>query len=304
MPKIDRESGSCSAGATFAYCLLSYPEIISFAMKKSALAILLFLSLTIVSRAQTRDVLKLNDFTKISFRVSGKIYLRQGATQKVEIEGDRDVIKELDIRVDGDRLIIGKEGSWKDWGWHMDDNDRVNVYITIKSLEALSVAGSGDLIGETKFTVENLDLNVSGAGTLKLEAEAKGDVDADVSGSGRIELSGTCRSFGSTISGSGRVVLNETIAERAQFGVSGSGKIEASGTAHEVKTSISGSGKVLARELKTEICDIRISGSGDVEINVIKELDANISGSGTVTYTGNPAHVNSHSSGSGHVRKI
>jgi hypothetical protein len=273
-------------------------------MNKSALPIILLLVAYYVTEAQTRDVIRVDEFTRISFRVPGKLYLRQGATQKVEIEGDKDFIKELDIHVDGDRLVIGKEGSWKDWGWNFDDDDRVNVYVTMKALEGLSVSGSGDAIAETKFTTENLDLNVSGSGSLKLDADASGDVEADVSGSGHIELSGKCKNLQSTVSGSGRVVMNETIASRAQFGVSGSGKIEASGSAQEVKTNISGSGKLLARDLKTDVCDVRISGSGDVEINVNKELDATITGSGTVTYSGNPAHVNSHSSGSGKVRKI
>jgi Putative auto-transporter adhesin, head GIN domain len=70
-----------------------------------------------------------------------------------------------------------------------------------------------------------------------------------------------------------------------------------------VKTHISGSGKVYASNLEADKCDVRISGSGDVEINVKSDLDANISGSGSVTYKGNPSHVNSHSSGSGKVRK-
>jgi hypothetical protein len=272
-------------------------------MKKYLLPIALLL-VAYITEAQTRDVIRVDEFTRISFRVPGKLYLRQGATQKVEIEGDKDFIKELDIRVDGNRLVIGKEGNWKDWGWNFDNDDRVNVYVTMKTLEGLNVSGSGDLIAETKFTAGDLDLNVSGSGSLRLEADATGDVDADVSGSGSIELSGKCKNFGSTVSGSGHVVMNATIASRAQFGVSGSGKIEASGSAQEVKTSISGSGKLLARDLKTDVCDIRISGSGDVEINVNKELDATITGSGTVTYSGNPAHVNSHSSGSGKVRKI
>jgi hypothetical protein len=273
-------------------------------MKKSALSIVFLLLVAYITEAQTRDVIRVDEFTRISFRVPGKLYLRQGATQKVEIEGDKDFIKELDIHVDGGRLVIGKEGNWKDWGWNWDDDDKVNVYITMKTLEALSVSGSGDLIGETKFTADDLDLNVSGSGSLKLDADATGDVDADVSGSGHIELSGKCKNFGSTVSGSGRVSMNETIAAKAQFGVSGSGKIEASGSSQEVRANISGSGKVLARDLKTDICDVRISGSGDVEINVNKELDATITGSGTVTYSGSPAHVNSHSSGSGRVRKI
>jgi len=71
-----------------------------------------------------------------------------------------------------------------------------------------------------------------------------------------------------------------------------------------VKTTVSGSGKVLAAELEANRCDIRISGSGDVEINVKNEIEANISGSGTVSYKGNPAKVNSHASGSGSVKKM
>ncbi|MEJ0056462.1 MAG: DUF2807 domain-containing protein [Bacteroidota bacterium] len=120
---------------------------------------------------------------------------------------------------------------------------------------------------------------------------------------GDLSLKGTCYNFDSDISGSGKVILTITVRDQADFGVSGSGKIEASGSAKEVKTHISGSGKVYASNLEADKCDVRISGSGDVEINVKSDLDANISGSGSVTYKGNPSHVNSHSSGSGKVRK-
>jgi hypothetical protein len=272
-------------------------------MKKLALSVVLILFVA-VSQAQTKKSIKVEDFTRIAFRVPGKLFLKQGDTQKVEIEANEDFLKELDIHVEGDKLTIEKEGSWRDWGFNWDNDDKVTVYITMKNLEGLSVSGSGDLIAESVFKSSELDLNVSGSGSLKIEAEVSGDVDADVSGSGNIELSGKCRNFHSTVSGSGRVRMNESIAERASFGVSGSGKIEASGKAQEVKTNISGSGKVLAANLETEVCDIRISGSGDVEINVNKELEAHISGSGSVSYRGNPAHVNSQASGSGHVRKM
>jgi hypothetical protein len=61
---------------------------------------------------------------------------------------------------------------------------------------------------------------------------------------------------------------------------------------------------VLAADLVTNKCDVRISGSGDVEINVTDELDASISGSGSVLYKGDPKKLNSHSAGSGKVRKM
>lgn len=267
----------------------------------AAFLVLAFVSTTAVF-AQTRETRNLSTFTKISFRVPGKLYLRQGSTQKFEIEGEKDVLKEIDTNVEGSRLVIGKEGKWFDW--NSDDGDKVNVYITVKNIEGISVSGSGDLVGETKILTGNLELNVSGSGSLKIDADASGDIEADVSGSGNINLIGKCKDFNSNVSGSGKVVLALAIADDADFGVSGSGKIVASGSAQRVTTTISGSGKVLAADLAAESCNVRISGSGDVEINVKSELDANISGSGSVGYRGNPGKINSHASGSGKVHKM
>lgn len=267
----------------------------------AAVVMLAFISTTAVF-AQSRETRNVSTFTKISFRVPGKLYLRQGNTQKVEIEGDKETLSKIETEVDGSKLIIGTDEKW--FNWSSNDRDRVNVYITVKDLDALHVAGSGDLIGETKIVTDRLNLNVSGSGSLRLEAEVSGDMKADVSGSGDIDLKGKCRDFSSNVSGSGKVRIDVAVKEEADFGVSGSGKIYASGTASRVKTSVSGSGKVLAADLQANSCNVRISGSGGVEINVKESLDANISGSGSVSYRGNPSKINSHSSGSGKVRKM
>ncbi len=251
--------------------------------------------------AQKREVRNVDTFTKINFGFPGKLYLRQGSPQKVELEGDQEVLNEVETKVDNGRLRIGKEGKWFDWNF---GNKKITVYITVPDIEGVSVSGSGDVIGETTIRTNDIDLNVSGSGSLSLNVEARGDVEADVSGSGDMELKGHFAGFESDISGSGKLILAATIDNTADFGISGSGKIEASGKASLVKANISGSGKVLAADLTTNRCDVRISGSGDVEINVTDELDANISGSGSVSYRGNPRKVNSHASGSGNVRKI
>lgn len=267
----------------------------------AAFLLLAFMSITTVF-AQTRETRNVDTFTKLSFRIPGRLFLRQGTPQKVEIEGPKDVISEIDTEVKDDKLVIGKDSKWFDWHW--DDKDRVNVYITVKDLNAISVSGSGDLVAETKFTAGDLDLNVSGSGSLQIEAEASGTMDVTVSGSGDIDLKGKCRDFASNVSGSGKIISAVTIGNRAEFVVSGSGRIVASGSAQRVRTSISGSGRVQAGSLVTNSCDVRISGSGDVEIEVREELEANITGSGSVSYKGSPSKVNSHASGSGKVRKI
>lgn len=255
-----------------------------------------------VSFGQQRETRNVDTFTKIAFRLPGNLYFKQGSPQKVEIEASKDLLEEIETKVDAGRLVIGKEGKWMDWDW--GKNDEIKVYITVPNLEAMSVSGSGDAVAQSKFTGNSFKLNVSGSGSLQMEVEASSGIEADVSGSGDIDLKGSCRTFNSDVSGSGRVQLNLAIANKADFGVSGSGKIEASGSASEVEIAISGSGKVLAADMTSNSSAIRISGSGDAEVNVKEEIDATISGSGTVSYKGDPKRVNSNASGSGKVRRL
>ena len=48
-----------------------------------------FLMATTLLMAQNRETRNVATFTRISFRVPGTLYLKQGSPQKVEIEGDR-----------------------------------------------------------------------------------------------------------------------------------------------------------------------------------------------------------------------
>lgn len=269
-------------------------------MKRTAFS-LIFLALSTFGWAQNRETRNVGDFTRISYRVPGKLYLKQGSPQKVELVGPSDVLKEIETEVSGDRLIIGKENRWMDWGW--SGKVDLTVYVTVPRIEGVSVAGSGDLICEDKISVDDLDLSVSGSGSMRLAFAATGNVEGDVSGSGDMDLKGSCNNFDSDVSGSGKVYASLAVKDMADLGVSGSGKIQVQGNARSVKASFSGSGRVNAGELLTEKCEVRISGSGDLDISVKEELDASISGSGSVTYYGDPKRVNTHSSGSGHVRK-
>lgn len=272
-------------------------------MKKYSFLIVLVIFSAVTSiTAQHREVREVEPFTKLSFAYPGKLHLKQGNPQKVELVGDPEILKEIETEVDGGNLKIGKEGSW--FNRNVGEDDKITVYITVPEIEGVSVSGSGDIIGESKIRTNDIDLKVSGSGSVSLDVDANDDVEADVSGSGNMNLRGHFESFESNVSGSGKIIISATINELADFAISGSGRIEAKGSADVVKANLSGSGKVLAADLTTNRCEVRISGSGDVEINVINELDANISGSGSVSYRGDPKKVNSNASGSGKVRKI
>lgn len=264
--------------------------------------LLVLLAVSSLATAQNRETRNVDTFTKLAFRIPGKLLLRQGSPQKVELEGPADILKEIDTEVSGGKLVIEREGRWMSWG--RNNEERVTVTITLKDLSALNVSGSGDAVAEGVFKTDNLDLSVSGSGSLEIEATVAGRLQANVSGSGDLTMKGSCQELNSDVSGSGKVNITGDIRDLADFSVSGSGKISANGTAKSVHAGISGSGKVLAANLETEKCEVRITGSGDVEINVKTDLDATITGSGSVNYKGNPSHVNSHATGSGHVRKM
>lgn len=273
-------------------------------MRTIATLVITFLLISSASLAQTKETREVGTFTEISYRTSGKLYLRQGSPQKVVLEGHEDALRETETYLKGDRLIIGNRDNYRWFSWGNDSRDRVNVYITVENINALSVSGSGDLLAETVIKSGNLDLRISGSGSMELQVEVDGNLEASVSGSGDLRVKGKCRDLESKISGSGKVYIANAIEGTARFGLSGSGKVLAAGRANLVKASISGSGKLLAQDLVADRCEVNITGSGDVEINVKRELDARITGSGSVRYKGSPNHVNNHSSGSGKIRRI
>lgn len=141
--------------------------------------------------------------------------------------------------------------------------DRVDIYITLPDIERISMGGSGKIMSEGVLSSDDLDLKLSGSGKMSLEIRA----------------------------------------DRMDVSISGSGQMALSGVADRVELSISGSGNYQATELESDQYKIRISGSGRSSIWVNEEIDASLSGSGSIDYRGDPEKVYSNISGSGKIRK-
>lgn len=265
-----------------------------------SIILLLITAVTFAQKSEKRDV---GGFNAVTLAFPGTLYLKQGSTTSVELTGDKELLEKIETEVEGNRLIIRRKEMFKNWVNWSEDLGKLTARVTLPKLTGISVLGSGKAIGESKFRASSLDVKVSGSGSIDMEAEAD-DTEADISGSGQIQLKGIFSSVDASVSGSGKIILNGAVQGTLSSGISGSGRVEASGTAKTLRSSISGSGKVAGFSLAVENCYARISGSGTVEISVKKEIDAEISGSGTVLYKGNPDHVSSHASGSGKVKKV
>ena len=105
-----------------------------------------------------------------------------------------------------------------------------------------------------------------------------------------------------TVSGSGSVAAVDVAANGFEVDISGSGTVTPEGVSERLDVSISGSGAFEGGALVAATGTVSVSGSGEALVNVTDDLDADVSGSGTVGYIGDPT-VSTSISGSGEVSR-
>lgn len=219
------------------------------------LFVMFILSCSIYAGPQSEDLRRLDPFDGIGVGVHADVYYTQGNSNEIRIEGEerdvRDLITEvrdgvLQIRYDNQRIRRSK----------------LTIYVTSEELESVKISGSARFEVGEPLVADEMELAVSGSGSIIFNRLTSDEVDIKISGSGSIDLE--------------------------------------DGTADELGISISGSGSLDAEQFDVSECSASISGSGEVRIMVRDELDVRLSGSGRLYYNGNP-EVNSVSSGSGKV---
>ncbi len=140
-------------------------------------------------------------------------------------------------------------------------NSHISYALTVPPLASLELSGSG---------------NANGVGVLT------GDAQVSATGSGEVSLSG--------------LDLSSIVVD-----LSGSGNVQLAGTATSQHVTVSGSGEYVGSGLATQQAQVEVTGSGNAQVNVTDTLSATVSGSGNITYTGNPDQVDRESSGSGTI---
>lgn len=226
-------------------------------MKKLSILVLsiLFISITGMSGANTlvknvkNRVLAVEErnvvgFKGISSSGSYDVRITMGNTETLRLDGDHETIKEIETVVENGILKIRNT---KRDNWNVISRKKVTIYITARTLNSITLSGSGDIVVKGLVKADRLTNTLSGSGSITLMADA-----------------------------------NEYIGT-----ISGSGEISVSGTADRAAIKIGGSGDFEGQNFKTSVADIKVSGSGDARIFVDQSLNAVVNGSGNITYGGN-----------------
>ena len=135
------------------------------------------------------------------------------------------------------------------------------VVVPVESIDGVSLSGSGDITSRTTLKSDSFETRISGSGDIVLDVEAN-SVEASMSGSGDMKLNGKASDF---------------------------------------EVQVSGSGDISAYGLEADHVTVQVSGSADVEVTAKQSIKARVSGSGDISYRGNPGKIDTKSSGSGDI---
>jgi hypothetical protein len=180
----------------------------------------------------------------------------------------------------------------------------------VSGFSKVELSGSGELTIEQTGT-ESLTISAEENLLPKLTSEVSDDTlvlrstsNAKIIPTQPIKYSLTVKDLsGLAVSGSGSVTMSKLATAALSTNISGSGAVTASGTADQQDLKISGSGRYQAEQLTSKTVKVDMSGSGVASVHASDALDLHMSGSGTLTYTGDPKQVTQQISGSGKVIK-
>ena len=229
-------------------------------MKKIVFAFLSVVSVLAVNaqsgekNVQTRQVSVFH-----GVEVSGGIdlYLSNGPESVAISASSTEVRDHIVSEVVGGILRIHMESNWS----NSMDNVKVKAYVSLNNLKNLEGSGGGDIIFENLIRAEDLDVHLSGGGTLK----------------GKLNVN--------------HLVINQ----------SGGSDLKLSGNVKNLTLNASGGGSLNGFDLVTDYASIHASGGSATELTVNKELRAVVSGGGDITYKGAASVKEIKSSGGGSV---
>lgn len=215
-------------------------------------------------------------FSGVLITGRGSVSIAHGEAESLVIEASRETLDKITSEVVDGVLEIRETSA----GWGL--RGPIRMTLTYTTLESLSLSGSAD-VHTGQIAAETFDLSISGSSEVDVDGFAVDGLTVIVTGSGDL-------------------AVEALAAESIDVQVRGSGDIEARGTVVDQSVVVRGSGNVDTAALESRNAVARVSGSGNVELWVTDRLEAVITGSGDISYTGD-AILTHDISGSGRLRR-
>lgn len=165
-----------------------------------------------------------------------------------------------------------------------------DVNVTFGTTESLVITGEDNIIPLIETNVQNNQLTIKTKPLTTYSTTKPVVVNVTVT-----TLKGV------SISGSGNITVPDMNSDTIHVDLPGSGTITLAGIVNSLDFDIGGSGNIFADELKAKSAKVVLGGSGTIKVNASESLDATLSGSGNILYSGNPPKITKNVTGSGSI---
>jgi hypothetical protein len=241
-------------------------------MKKTDVAVLvvllisgLLLSCTgVVTGSGNLETQEFNfsDFNKVEVSSAFEFEIVQSDSYRVSITADDNLFEHIQVTKVGETLKIGVKTISIQWPVTL------KAVVTMPQIRGMDISGASKGSVSNFSSTENLDIEVSGAGSLELVAISAGDVEFEVSGASK--------------------AIGDITAGDVDFDVSGASTVQLEGSASDIVADVSGASRMKLAGFTVSNADVSLSGASNGTVNLSGKLDANLSGASKLEYIGEP----------------
>ncbi len=193
----------------------------------------------------TTESRQVGSFSGVNVSSDIDVYIKQDSIASVKIETDENLLEFVHITIDDGILEIEEED-----GFNLRSAKGIKVYVSGPSFKSFEVSGASNIYGENKITGNNeIDIQISGAGSLKMELNAPA-IRAELSGASHLGLKGETKNL---------------------------------------RLDGSGASSIDCFDLMSEETQVDLSGASNADVYASVKLVANVSGASDVKYIGNAA---------------
>lgn len=202
---------------------------------------------------------QLKDFSAIEAIGPDDIVVTIGTGFSVKAEGSAEGIADLDMRVEGDRLVIARKSKGRGGWTGMGRNNQVTVRVTMPAIRSAELTGAGDFDLD-RAEGDSFDLDLTGAGDARIGAVALKRLTTDITGAGSLRIAGTTDAATLSVTGAGDIDGEGLLAGTATVSLLGAGDI-AFASDGKVAIDILGPGDVTVKG--NAQCTIKSRGPGE-----------------------------------------
>lgn len=198
---------------------------------------------------------EISDFSMITIMGAKKVTLKQGEKNTIKITADDNIIKNIEVKIIDERLIVGPNKKMKDTD--------ISVEITAPKITHAEINGNTKVEIPNGYNTHNLEFVLNGAVGIDCDnLISDGRIVINNNGSGSSTLGGKAETLVLKTKGSGTILAEKFTADSIGVKIDGSGSIYVKSDNY-LNVKINGSGSVIY-DGKPQKFEKRINGSGKI----------------------------------------